>query len=437
MGKNEENRKERVFLVGVSLPKDDISIESSILELEELANAANVEVIGSSIQNRTNIDNSTYIGKGKAYELKNLAEELNIDTMIFNNELSGGQIRNLEKIIDRKIIDRTNLILDIFANRSSSKEGKLQVELAQLQYRLPRLIGYGNYLSRQGGGIGTRGPGEQKLEVDRRHILKRINDIKLQLEKISKTRETKRSRRINSGLPIVALVGYTNAGKSTLLNTLIKRSTDYEEHKEVFKKDMLFATLDTSFRKASFNNGREFLLIDTVGFVSQLPTKLIEAFKGTLEEIKYADVILHILDITNKDLKIQMDITLEILKDLDLGDIPIINVLNKADKVALDYIPEYRISNPKIMISAETGYNIDELLDLIKDNLPKKYSKFKLLFPYEKSNLISNLFEENLIISDEYTEDGIMVEAMLNKALEGKFKEYIIRDIYEDDDIEL
>ncbi|MDO5707012.1 MAG: GTPase HflX, partial [Andreesenia angusta] len=336
-----------------------------------------------------------------------------------------------------KIIDRTNLILDIFANRSSSKEGKLQVELAQLQYRLPRLIGYGNYLSRQGGGIGTRGPGEQKLEVDRRHILKRINDIKLQLEKISKTRETKRSRRINSGLPIVALVGYTNAGKSTLLNTLIKRSTDYEEHKEVFKKDMLFATLDTSFRKASFNNGREFLLIDTVGFVSQLPTKLIEAFKGTLEEIKYADVILHILDITNKDLKIQMDITLEILKDLDLGDIPIINVLNKADKVALDYIPEYRISNPKIMISAETGYNIDELLDLIKDNLPKKYSKFKLLFPYEKSNLISNLFEENLIISDEYTEDGIMVEAMLNKALEGKFKEYIIRDIYEDDDIEL
>lgn len=421
-----DNNHEKVILVGVNLPNREISIESSMIELEELARAAGAEVITSTIQNRAQVDNATYIGKGKAQEIRNIMDELNIDTAIFNNELSGGQLRNLEKIIDKKIVDRTSLILDIFANRSISKEGKLQVELAQLQYRLPRLIGYGNYLSRQGGGIGTRGPGEQKLEVDRRHILKRISDIRDQLDQVSKVRETKRKRRLDSQLPIIALVGYTNSGKSTLMNSIIKMDKDYDKSKEVFQKDMLFATLETSFRKASFENGREFLITDTVGFVSELPTKLIEAFKGTLEEVQHADVILHVLDITNIDLLIQSKITFDILEDLEVLDKPIINVLNKADKVDKDFTLDYPVPDPKIKVSAKTGMNLDKLLNLIQENLPIKHKKFELILPYDYSNMVSNMYEENLILSSEYLDEGIKVVAMLDEELEGKLSEFII-----------
>lgn len=306
-GLNQEMKNmEKVLIIGVELDTDTIDIENSLDELEELVSAADGVVISRLVQKKDNINPAYFIGKGKAEEIKNYCEELNITTVVFNDELSGAQLRNLEKIIDRKIVDRTNLILDIFASRANSKEGKLQVKLAQLKYRLPRLIGFRDYLSREGGGIGTRGPGEQKLETDRRHILREVDNIEKQLKEIEQNRETKRKKREDSNLPIVALVGYTNAGKSTLLNKLLEFSDEYEEVKQVFVKDMLFATLDTSLRRGKLPNGQAFLLTDTVGFVSKLPTRLIEAFKGTLEEVKYADLLLHVVDASNKDLDIQI-----------------------------------------------------------------------------------------------------------------------------------
>lgn len=420
-----KEEKEKVLLVGVNTGRREIAMESSMNELKELATAADAEVMASVVQNRESIDNATYVGKGKAEEIRNAAEELDVDTVIFNNELTGSQIRNLEQIMDRKILDRTSLILDIFANRSTSKEGKLQVELAQLKYRLPRLVGFRNHLSRQGAGIGTRGPGEQKLEVDRRHVLKRIHDIEGQLDDLTKTRSTKRKKRMESQIPIIAIVGYTNAGKSTLLNKIMEGHEEFEEHKKVYEKDMLFATLETSFRKSRFPSGKEFIMIDTVGFVSELPTKLVEAFKGTLEEINYADLILHVLDITNEDIEIQNKTTMGILKDLEVLDKPMITVLNKVDKKE-DYELEYVLSEPKIMVSAKTGYNIDELLKLIESALPQKHKKFKMVVPYDKSGIISGLFEDKLVLGSEYQEDGIHVEAMLDEELEGRLKQYIV-----------
>ena len=331
-----QDKLERVLVVGVDLKNAKYDIDNSMDELEELVKAANGEVIERIIQKKDRIDATFYIGKGKAEEIKNYCYELDIDTVVFNDELSPAQIRNLENIIEKKIIDRTNLILDIFAKRATSKEGKLQVELAQLKYRLPRLIGLRDYLSREGGGIGTRGPGEMKLETDRRHILREIGNIEKQLDEIEKVREVKRKKRIDSNLPVVALVGYTNAGKSTLMNKILEYSEDFDEGKEVFVYDMLFATLDTTLRRGKLLNGQDFLITDTVGFVSKLPTHLIEAFKGTLEEVKYADLLLHIVDASNSDLDIQIKTTYDILKDLDVLDKPIVTVFNKIDIAEID-----------------------------------------------------------------------------------------------------
>ena len=286
-----QEQEYRAVLVGLELNKD---ISYSMQELAGLAEAANVEVAGEMVQHLERPNKATFIGSGKVEELALMCENMEIDTVIFNDELSGMQLRNLEEALGVRVIDRTILILDIFADRALSKEGRLQVEYAQLAYRLPRLTGFGKSLSSQAGGIGTRGPGEKKLETDRRHIQKRMDDIRAELKKAKAVRATQRGRREKNSIPVVALVGYTNSGKSALMNRLLGDMD--KEDKSVFEKDMLFATLDTSHRKISFDTNQEFILIDTVGFVSSLPHSLVEAFKSTLEEVNYADLLIHVVD---------------------------------------------------------------------------------------------------------------------------------------------
>lgn len=424
----EENiNMEKVLIIGVELNNDVTPIENSLDELEELVNAAGGLVVARLSQKMNAINAAHFIGKGKAEEIKNYCDELDITTVVFNDELSGAQLRNLEKMINKKIVDRTNLILDIFANRASSKEGKLQVKLAQLKYRLPRLVGFSDYLSRTGGGIGTRGPGEQKLETDRRHILREIDNIEKELRIVEKNRSVKRKRREDSNLPIVALVGYTNAGKSTLLNKIIELNDDSEETKQVFVKDMLFATLDTSLRRGKLPNGQAFLLTDTVGFVSKLPTKLIEAFKGTLEEVKYADLLIHMVDASNEDLDIQIGTTYSILEELEVLDKPTITVFNKMDKISIEdlhYSDKY--VDDKTFISAMDPEDIKSLLEKIEKSLPQQYKMVKLKLPYDKQNLV-NYFMTNYEINEvEHLGDGTVLKFTINQIDLEKYREYII-----------
>jgi GTP-binding protein HflX len=422
-----EDGLERVLLVGVELNDDTIDIITSMDELEELVKAAGGVVISRVIQKKTGINPAYFIGRGKAEEIKNYCDELEITTVVFNDELSGAQLRNLEHIIDKKIVDRTNLILDIFANRATSKEGKLQVKLAQMKYRLPRLVGFRDYLSREGGGIGTRGPGEQKLETDRRHILREINNIEKQLKEMEQVRSIKRKKREESNLPIVALVGYTNAGKSTLLNKLIEFDDEGYEKKQVYVEDMLFATLDTSLRRSKLNNGQPFLITDTVGFVSKLPTHLVEAFKGTLEETKYADLLLHVVDASNKDLDIQIKTTFDILKDMDVLEKPIITVFNKMDKVDIsNVIYDLKYVGEKIFISAKNDVNLDQLLKIIEDNLPQEFRKVKLKIPYDKQAIL-NYFMNNYDVNNiEHKEEGTFIELTINSLDYEKYKDLLI-----------
>lgn len=418
---------ERVLIVGVELPKDEIEIETSMDELQELVGAAGGMVVSRIIQKKEGIHPGHFIGKGKAEEIKYYCEELDISTVVFNDELSGAQLRNLEKMIDRKIVDRTNLILDIFANRASTSEGKLQVKLAQMKYRLPRLIGYGNYLSRTGGGIGTRGPGEQKLETDRRHILREIDNIEKQLREVEQIRSVKRKKREESKLPIIALVGYTNAGKSTLLNKLMELDDEREENKEVYVENMLFATLDTSLRRSKLPNGQIFLATDTVGFVSKLPTKLIEAFKGTLEEVKYADLLIHVVDASSKNLDIQIKTTIDIMKELKVMDKPIITAFNKMDKVDIqNLIYDNSLTENQIFISAKNDINIDKMMEKVIELLPIKYRDVTLRIPYDKQSLVSYLIGEYDVENIEYTEDGTMMNLSIDEIDYEKYKEYII-----------
>ena len=425
--KEEIFNKERAIIVGVQLDSDRGDIENSLDELEELVKAAGGSVEARLSQKRDKISASLYIGKGKAQEIKIYCDEFDIDTVVFDNELSGAQTRNLEELIGKKIIDRTNLILDIFAERATSMEGKLQVKLAQLKYRLPRLVGYSDYLSREGGGIGTRGPGEQKLETDRRHILREVNNIEKQIEQIEDNRKVQRQQRLDSNLPIIALVGYTNAGKSTLLNKLTRLYDNDAEVKDVFVKDMLFATLDTSLRKAKLPNGQNYLITDTVGFVSKLPTALVEAFKGTLEEVKYADLLLHVVDVSNEDLDIQIKTTMDILKDMDILDKPIITVFNKMDKVdTTDIFYEDKLVDEKIFISAEKEKNLNGLMDLVEKRLPFKYKNVQLKLPFDKGNILNYFMENYKITNLEHKEDGSYIELMINEIDKEKYKEFII-----------
>ena len=413
--------------MGVELEADTIDIDNSMNELEELVNAAGGVAISRVIQRRDSIDSAYFIGKGKAREIKSYCEELDINAVVFNDELSGAQLRNLESIIDRKIVDRTNLILDIFANRATSKEGKLQVKLAQLKYRLPRLVGFRDYLSREGGGIGTRGPGEQKLETDRRHILREIDNIEKALKDAEKARNIKRKRREDSNLPIVALVGYTNAGKSTLLNKIIQMNDEYKESKKVFVYDMLFATLDTSLRRGKLPNGQVFLLTDTVGFVSKLPTHLIEAFKGTLEEVRYADLLLHVVDGSNDDLDIQIKTTHKILKELKVLDKPIITVFNKMDKTDIgNLVLENKYIDKKIFISSKNSVNLDKLLEMIQENLPQKYKDITLIIPYDEQVLVSYFLENYEVEDIKYKESGTEIKLNINQIDYERYFKYIV-----------
>ena len=427
----EEQLQEKAVLVGLNITTnvkkiDDIDINESMAELKELVKAAGAEVLASVIQNKPARDAAYFIGKGKVEEIRDYCHMLGATMIVFNDELSGAHMRNIEDVTGLKVIDRTALILDIFAQRALSKEGKLQVELAQLKYRLPRLYGMGGQMSRTGAGIGTRGPGEQKLEVDKRHILNRAADIRKELREVKQNRETQRVQRLKSNIPIVALVGYTNAGKSTLLNELIKTHKDYETENEVFVKDMLFATLDVTLRKATLPNKRDFLVVDTVGFVSKLPHDLVEAFKATLEEVKYADLILHVIDATNSSFELQKQTTESVLKELGADDKKTIIVYNKIDRLELDIYPRNR--EDRIYISAKKGINMDILLKMIENALMEDTYQVKLLLPYDKGNIFSRIKEKYNVDSFEYVENGTQLEVSLDEEDYNVYKEYIIEE---------
>ncbi len=410
---------ERVITVGTDIGAYPNSLETSMKELDELCYADGAEVIGQMTQNLEKFNPKYLIGKGKVKEIKEMAENLEADAIVFNDELTGIQLRNLEDTIKKKVVDRTNLILDIFALRASTYEGKLQVELAQLEYQLPRLLGIKGW-SRTGGGIGTRGPGEQIIETDRRRLLREIDKIKEKLNKAKKTRDTTRSKRMNSKIPTVSLVGYTNAGKSTILNRIKE-----DDSKEVFVKDMLFATLDPNSRKARLLSGREFIISDTVGFVSKLPTKLIEAFKSTLEEIKYSDLIVHVIDASSKDLEIAYDTTMNILQEIGIKDKKILTVFNKSDKIDLNSttIP-LKIKSQKIYISAKNDPDMNKLLKAIEENLPERYIYTKLNFPYDDTDILYKLIER-FDLKPIYKENFIEIELSLSKKEYNKLKRYV------------
>ena len=418
---NSNKKLERVIIVGTNIGAYPHSLETSMKELSDLVFADGAEVVGEVTQNILKFNPKYLIGSGKVDEIKEMVELLEVDAVVFNDELSGIQVRNLEKRIKKKVIDRTNLILDIFGLRATTYEAKLQVELAMLEYQLPRLLGIDGW-SRTGGGIGTRGPGEQIIETDRRRLKREIDKIKEKLDKAKKTRDTTRTRRLDSNIPIVSLVGYTNAGKSTILNRLKD-----EDSGEVSVRNMLFETLDPSSRKARLLSGREFIISDTVGFVSKLPTKIVEAFKSTLEEIKYSDLILHVIDASSEDLEIQYKTTMSILKDIDVLDKNIITVFNKVDKVNTEDInlPLKVLPEKKIYISAKNDENMDELLKIIEDNLNEKYFDVKLKFAYSDTDLLYKLVKK-FDAKPLYEDDGIYLELKLEEREYEKVKDYVV-----------
>ena len=418
---NSNKKLEKVITVGTNIGAYPHSLETSMKELAELVYADGAEVVGEVTQNIYKFNPKYLIGSGKVDEIKEMVELLEVDAVVFNDELSGIQVRNLEKRIKKKVIDRTNLILDIFGLRATTYEAKLQVELARLEYQLPRLLGIDGW-SRTGGGIGTRGPGEQIIETDRRRLKREIDKIKEKLEKAKRTRDTTRERRIDSNIPIVSLVGYTNAGKSTILNRLKD-----EESGEVSVKNMLFETLDPSSRKARLLSGREFIISDTVGFVSKLPTKIVEAFKSTLEEIKYSDLILHVIDASSEDLEIQYNTTMAILKDIEVLDKNIITVFNKVDRVDLYDInlPLRVMPDKKVYISALKDENMDSLLKIIEDNIDEKYFDVKLKFAYDDTDLLYKLVEK-FDAKPIYEEDGIYLDLKLEEREYEKVKDYVV-----------
>ena len=399
----EEKHLTKAILVGADTGEYDA--ESSMDELSELAQTAGAQELARVIQKREAYEAATVIGEGKLAEVKELCTTLGAELLIFDCELTASQIRNVEDETDVRVIDRTMLILDIFAGRAVSREGKLQVELAQLKYRLPRLMGIGASLSRLGGGIGTRGPGETQLETDRRHIRRRIDKLSAELRELEERRGYTRERRRKDSVQVGAIVGYTNAGKSTLLNLLTGAG--------VLAEDKLFATLDPTARSIELPDGRSLLLIDTVGLIRRLPHHLVEAFKSTLEEAASADIIIHVCDAADPEAAEKAEVTLKTLADLGAAEIPVVTVLNKCDLIT-EHIPE---DSSTVKISAKNAQGIDRLLQVIADNLPETAKRMKLLLPYDKAGLTSKLRENGKVFSEEYTENGVLVDALVDQML--------------------
>lgn len=402
--------EERVILIGVQTAADE-NVEVSLDELEELASTAGAVTVGKVIQNREAVHPGTYIGKGKIEEVRALVYALNATGVICDDELSPAQLNNLERELDCKVMDRTLLILDIFAVRAVTSEGKIQVELAQLRYRAARLVGLRESLSRLGGGIGTRGPGEKKLETDRRLIRTRISALKQELVQVEKHRELIRSGRARGNMKTVAIVGYTNAGKSTLLNKLTGA--------EVLSEDKLFATLDPTTRLLNLQDGQQILLTDTVGFIHKLPHHLIEAFKSTLEEAKYADYIIHVVDSSNPQAEMQMHVVYETLRELGVMGKKIITLFNKQDVPGACVLRDFK-SDYSLKISARTGQGLEELGELLARFLAEDQIYMERIFPYQEAGKIQLIREYGQLLSEEYTETGILVKARVPREIYGK-----------------
>ncbi|MCR4719904.1 MAG: GTPase HflX [Firmicutes bacterium] len=415
-----EERKERAILAGVHTgARDRLSdtTEETMDELCELACTANAEVVATVIQNKSEIEAATYMGEGKLEEIKQLILAENIDTVIFDDELSPVQIRNLSEFLEVKVIDRTVLILDIFAARAKSGEGKLQVELAQQKYLLPRLRGMGAVLSRTGGGIGTRGPGETKLESDRRHISRRISALEEDIKEIRKHRELIRTRRKKDGVITACLVGYTNAGKSSLMNALTNAC--------VLAENKLFATLDTTSRAITLPDNRRILITDTVGFIRKLPHHLVQAFKSTLEETAEADVLIYVIDASNPQYETHIKVVDSVLSDMGAGGKPTVYVYNKIDLLGEKDLITATEKN-SVGISAKTGENLDRLIDLISETAPGKKQKMTVLIPFSCGNIVNDLHENQRILSEDYLPEGVKITLLADKITYAKLKSYII-----------
>ena len=416
-GYDTEEQKERVLLVGVQLDNQE-DMESSLEELKALAKTAGAETVGKVIQPRDAYHPATYIGKGKLEEVRSLIEETGATGIICDDELSPAQLRNLEDALGTKVMDRTMVILDIFASRATTSEGKIQVEVAQLKYRSTRLTGLGTTLSRLGGGIGTRGPGEKKLETDRRIIRDRISRLSKDLEEIKNHREVARQNRSRTAVPVAAIVGYTNAGKSTLLN--------YMTDAGILSEDKLFATLDPTTRAMNLPNGEKILLTDTVGFIRKLPHNLIEAFKSTLEEAKYADIIVHVVDASSPDRDIQMDVVYKTLKELEVGDKPVVTLFNKWDKfengdTEAPILRDFK-ADETAYISARTGRGIADFEAILEKIIRESRVHLVQTFAYADAGKIQQIRAQGQLIKEEYTENGIEVEAYVPKALYQKLQ---------------
>ena len=422
-----EDDEEKAILVGSDT-------RESLEELKELTKACDIPVLESVYQSRNKIDAAFYIGRGKVLEIAQLRQKLRANVVIFDDELSGSQVRNLEAAIGAKVIDRTTLILEIFARRAKSREAKIQVELAQLKYRMSRLQGLGTIMSRTGGGIGTKGPGEKKLETDRRHIKEQIYDLNDELKKIKKIRETQREKRNKESIPKVSLGGYTNAGKSTLRNALCDVAAQKEVvgKEKVFEADMLFATLDITTRAIVLKNKGVITLTDTVGFVRKLPHDLVEAFKSTLEEVIYSDLLCHVVDTSSDTAIEQIKAVEEVLSELGASDKKTILVLNKIDKATEEQLENVKKATSEyetIEISAREGINLEELLGLIEENLPYKMKKCEYLIPYDRSDMSSFLHRNGRVLEEDYRENGTFMFVEVDEESYNKSKDYIINII--------